>query len=51
MKMKNNTHIEGLLYQHNLTKKESGANSKNPGTVFINGTIDIATDNALTNII
>lgn len=51
MKMKNSTHIEGLLYQHNLTKKESGTNSKNPGTVFINGTIDIATDNALTNII
>lgn len=51
MKLKNNTHIEGLLYQHNLTKKVSGNNSKNPGTTFINGTIDIATDNALTNII
>ena len=48
---KNTTHIEGLLYQHSLTLKTSGENSKNPGTQFINGTIDIATDNALTNIV
>lgn len=49
--MKNTTHIEGLLYQHSLSLKTSGENSKNPGTQFINGTIDIATDNALTNIV
>ena len=30
--MKNTTHIEGLLYQHSLTLKTSGENSKNPGT-------------------
>ena len=34
--MKNNienaTHIEGLLYQHALSLKTSGENSKNPGT-------------------
>ena len=49
--MKNATHIEGLLYQHNLQLRTSGENSKNPGTQFINGTIDIATDDALTNIV
>ena len=50
-KMKNATHIEGLLYQHSLSLKTSGENSKNPGTQFINGTIDIATDDALLNIV
>lgn len=49
--MKNTTHIEGLLYQHALTLKTSGENSKNPGTQFINGTIDIATDDAMINIV
>lgn len=49
--MKNTTHIEGLLYQHSLSLKTSGENSKNPGTQFINGNIDIATDDALTNIV
>ena len=50
-KMKNATHIEGLLYQHSLSLKVSGENSKNPGTQFINGTIDIVTDDAMTNIV
>lgn len=49
--MINTTHIEGLLYQHALTLKTSGENSKNPGTQFINGTIDIATDDACLNIV
>lgn len=49
--MENVTHIEGLLYQHNLSLRTSGESSKNPGTQFINGTIDIATDNNLTNIV
>lgn len=31
--------------------KESGPASKNPGTPYITGTISIATDNALTNVI
>lgn len=47
----NKSHIEGLLYQHNLTVKTSGPNSKNPGTVFISGTVDIATDNKCINIV
>ncbi len=50
-KMINQTHIEGFLYQHSLSLKTSGENSKAPGTQFINGTIDIATDDACLNIV
>ena len=49
--MINQTHIEGVLYEHNLEAKVSGENSKNPGTPFIAGTISIATDDAMTNIV
>lgn len=49
--IENATHIEGLLYQHALSLKTSGENSKNPGTQFINGTIDIATNDVLTNVV
>ena len=51
MKMKNRTHIEGLLYQHTLEMKVTGPKSKAPGTQYITGNVEIATDNALTNII
>lgn len=50
-KMFNATHIEGALYQHDLTLKVSGDNSKNPGTEFISGNIEIATDDAGINIV
>ena len=49
--MINQTHIEGVLYEHNLEAKVSGEASKNPGTPFITGTISIATDDAMTNIV
>ena len=49
--MINQTHIEGVLYEHALEAKVSGDNSKNPGTPFITGTISIATDDAMTNIV
>lgn len=49
--MENVTHIEGILYEHNLESKVSGPNSKTPGTPFISGAISIATDDALTNIV
>ena len=49
--MINDTHIEGVLYEHNLEAKVSGETSKNPGTPFITGTISIATDDAMTNIV
>ena len=47
----NQTHVEGYLYEHKLQLRVAGENSKNPGTQFIMGTIDIATDEALTNIV
>lgn len=49
--MINQTHIEGILYAHKLEAKESGKESKNPGTPYVTGTIDIATDNNHTNIV
>ena len=49
--MMNQTHIEGYLYEHKLENKVSGANSKNPGTEFISGTISIATDDDLLNVV
>lgn len=50
-KMINSTHLEGLLYEHKLELRESGPNSKKPGTKFIMGTIDIATDDEGVNIV
>ena len=47
----NKTYIEGLLYEHKLEAKVTGDNSKNPGTNYITGSIDIATDDALVNIV
>ena len=48
---KNKVHVEGYLYQHSLELKESGPKSANPGTVYITGNIEIATDNAMTNVV
>lgn len=50
-KVVNRTHVEGYLYQHTLELKESGPNSKNPGTKFISGNIEVATDDAMVNIV
>ena len=50
-KIINQTHIEGALYQHDLTLKVTGENSKNPGTEYISGIIEIATDDAGINIV
>ena len=47
----NETHVEGYLYEHNLERKVTGSASKNPGTEYIRGSISIATDNAMTNIV
>ena len=47
----NSTHIEGLVYEHTLELRVSGENSKNPGTEFIMGNLNIATDNKCTNIV
>lgn len=50
-KMVNTTFISGLIYESRLEKKVSGPNSKNPGTEFINGFLDIATDDDCLNIV
>lgn len=47
----NRAHIEGLLYNHSLEVKVTGERSKNPGTQFITGSIEIATDDAMLNIV
>ena len=47
----NRSTIQGYIYEHNLELRTSGPNSKNPGTEFIMGTLSVATDNALTNIV
>lgn len=47
----NECHIEGYLYEHKLEMKQTGPKSKNPGIDYIRGSIDIATDEALTNIV
>ena len=49
--MINKSHIEGIVYEHNLELKVTGPNSKNPGTEFITGTLSVATDNACTNVV
>lgn len=49
--MINQTHIEGYVYENNLELKTSGPNSKNPGTEFISGTLGVATDDAMLNVI
>lgn len=47
----NQTHLEGVLYEHDLQSKVSGSTSKTPGTPFISGTISIATDEKMLNIV
>ena len=47
----NQTHIEGYLYEHTLEIKVTGDTSKNPGTTYITGTVSIATDEEMTNVV
>lgn len=47
----NTEHVEGRIYQHELAVKESGPNSKNPGTVYIAGNLDIAVDEEALNVL
>ncbi len=47
----NATHIEGYLYKHDLERKVTGSASKNPGTDYISGSISIATDDEMTNVV
>lgn len=47
----NATHVEGYVYEHKLEKKTAGPTSKNPGQEFISGTLSIATDDEMLNVI
>lgn len=47
----NQTTIAGRVYDHDLALKVSGSASKNPGTEFINGVLNIATDENCTNVV
>lgn len=51
MKFQNVTAVYGTLYESKLELKETGPNSKAPGTKYITGTLDIATDDAMINIV
>lgn len=51
-KIVNTAHIEGRVHSHKLAlRKVQDEKSKNFGTEFIGGTLDIATDEAGTNIV
>lgn len=50
-KIVNTSHISGILYENKLELKTTGPNSKNPGTKYITGSLDIATDDAMINIV
>lgn len=47
----NRERVEGRVYEHNLNMKVTGETSKHPGTNYINGTLDIATDEDCLNIV
>ena len=47
----NEERIEGRLFSHHLEEKVSGPTSKHPGTPFISGTIELATDDNDLNIV
>lgn len=40
----NNCHVEGYIFSHNLQARVTGEKSKNPGTPFIQGALNVATD-------
>ena len=51
-KVFNAEHIEGKVYEHNLAlKKVENQKSENFGTPFINGTLDVVTDEAGLNVV
>ena len=50
-KNENSMNIEGKIYQFNLEEKVTGETSKNPGTHYLSGTIDVAISEDLSNIV
>lgn len=49
--MINRTHIEGRVFSHTLQKRVTGEASKNPGTEYIGGTLNVATDEEGINVV
>lgn len=47
----NTEHIEGRVFSHELAIKESGPASKNPGTTYIAGNLNVAVDEEGLNVI
>ena len=47
----NRERIEGRVYDYTIEKRTSGPNSKNPGTEYIAGNLDVATDDEGLNIV
>lgn len=47
----NRVNLAGRVYEHNLAVKVTGDTSKNPGTEYIGGTLDIATDEECLNVV
>lgn len=50
-KLINKETIAGRIYEHNLAIKITGEASKNPGTEYVGGTLDVATDDECLNIV
>lgn len=50
-KVINRERVSGRVYDHNLAIKITGNTSKQPGTEYINGTLDVATDEAGLNVV
>ena len=48
---KNSVTIEGYIFNVNLQERVTGENAKHPGQPFINGSINIATDDQALNIV
>lgn len=49
--MVNEAFVAGYIYSHKLAEKVTGPDSKAPGTPFIQGTLNIATDEACMNVV
>ena len=47
----NRVHVEGRVFNHTLQARVTGEQSKNPGTPFIQGQINVATDEEGINIV
>lgn len=47
----NKANVDGYVFSHSLKEKVSGPDSKNPGTKFISGRINVAVDEELISVV